>query len=109
MQTKKNLSICTLLTQYPFFQYEKTLELLSIKLCDKFPNFSFSLCYHQDIHCVKSVCIRNYSSPHFPVFGLDTFHPLIDLFEFKTYKPLSPKPNKKSAENICSNFLKTKV
>ena len=24
------------------------------------------------IHCVKSVRIRNYSSPHFPAFGLNT-------------------------------------
>ena len=23
-------------------------------------------------HCVKSVCIRSYSGPHFPVFGLNT-------------------------------------
>ena len=22
-------------------------------------------------HCVKSVCIRSYSDPHFPVFGLN--------------------------------------
>ena len=25
----------------------------------------------QTIHCVKSVRIRNYSGPHFPVFGLN--------------------------------------
>ena len=24
------------------------------------------------IHCVKSVCIRSYSGPHFPAFGLNT-------------------------------------
>ena len=23
-------------------------------------------------HCVKSVCIRSYSGPHFPAFGLST-------------------------------------
>ena len=25
-----------------------------------------------DTHCVKSVCIRGYSSPHFPAFELKT-------------------------------------
>ena len=25
-----------------------------------------------DTHCVKSVCIRSYSSPHFPAFELKT-------------------------------------
>ena len=24
-----------------------------------------------EIHCVKSVCIRSYSGPHFPAFGLN--------------------------------------
>ena len=25
-----------------------------------------------NLHCVKSVCIRSYSGPHFPAFGLNT-------------------------------------
>ena len=28
--------------------------------------------YSKCPHCVKSVCIRSYSSPHFPAFGLNT-------------------------------------
>ena len=29
--------------------------------------------YRRDQHCVKSVCIRSNSGPHFPAFGLNTY------------------------------------
>ena len=33
---------------------------------------SFSFIRIFDFHCVKNVCIRNFSGPYFPVFGLNT-------------------------------------
>ena len=57
-----------------------THELLSTKLCDNPPDFMLSIYYHQ----------------------------ARDLIESKIYKPLPPKPKKKSPQNVCSIFFENK-
>ena len=61
-----------------------------------------SLSMSDMIHCLKSVCIRSYSGPYFPVFGLNTkrygvsFHAVYRLPVADKRLKLSMSLNKKS-------------
>ena len=50
-----------ILSSFEFFCKRNLTEALYLA------NFSFYI-----IHCVKNVCIRSYSGPYFPAFGLNT-------------------------------------
>ena len=56
-----------------------------------------------DIHCVKSACIRSYSDPYFPEFGLNTERYSVSLsIQFECGKIRTRKaPN----TGICCNLF----
>ena len=51
-----------------------TMKILSNEMKQGNVNKTCYICHKnvQNINYVKSVCIRSYSGPHFPVFGLNT-------------------------------------
>ena len=53
-----------------YFQFQGNILVLSVLLIC-LANFS-SKWILKSKHCAKSVCIRSYSGPHFPAFGLKT-------------------------------------
>ena len=48
-----------------------SLEALELYYSPRLPIISLAQCFYKD-HCLKSVCIRSFSGPYFPAFGLNT-------------------------------------
>ena len=49
--------------------------------------------HKQEDHCVKSVQVRSYSGPYFPIFGLDTEIFAVNVFIQSEYGKIQTRKN----------------